>query len=45
MLVDEWVSVILEAGGVGARVRNLGDVWWLFIEDGKPGNIGAGTSD
>jgi hypothetical protein len=32
--VDKWVLMLL---GAGAEVRNLGDVRWLAIEDGKPG--------
>lgn len=35
--IDKWVLMLLTAG---ARVRNLGDVRWLSIEDGQPG---AGT--
>lgn len=35
--VDKWVLMMLDAiGTVG--VRNLGDVRWHSIEDGKPGN-------
>ena len=33
--IDKWVLMILEA--IGAKVRNLGDVHWLSIEDGLPG--------
>lgn len=32
--VDKWVLMLLKAG---AAVRNLGDVRWHAIEDGKPG--------
>jgi len=32
--IDKWVLMLLAAG---ATVRNLGDVRWLSIEDGKPG--------
>lgn len=32
--VDKWVLMLLAAG---AQVRNLGDVRWLSIEDGAPG--------
>ncbi len=32
--IDKWIHMILEAG---AEVRNLGDVRWCAIEDGKPG--------
>ena len=35
--VDKWVLMILAAAGSGSRVRNLGDVRWLSIEDGLPG--------
>lgn len=34
--VDKWVLMMLEAVGC-SEVRNLGDVRWLAIEDGKPG--------
>lgn len=33
--VDKWVLMMLRA--IGSDVRNLGDVRWLSIEDGKPG--------
>lgn len=33
--VDKWVLMIL--GAIGTKVRNLGDVRWHAIEDGKPG--------
>lgn len=33
--VDKWVLMMLSA--IGANVRNLGDVRWHSIEDGKPG--------
>lgn len=33
--IDKWVLMMLAAG---AEVRNLGDVRWCSIEDGKPGN-------
>jgi hypothetical protein len=33
--VDKWVLMIL--GAIGTKVRNLGDVRWLSIEDGLPG--------
>ena len=33
--VDKWVLMMLAA--VGSTVRNLGDVRWHSIEDGKPG--------
>lgn len=33
--VDKWVLMMLEA--IGSKVRNLGDVRWHSIEDGKPG--------
>jgi len=32
--VDKWLLLLLAAG---ATVRNLGDVKWLAVEDGKPG--------
>jgi len=32
--VDKWILLMLEAG---AKVRNLKDVKWCAIEDGKPG--------
>jgi hypothetical protein len=32
--IDKWVHLLLEAG---ATVRNLRDVKWCSIEDGKPG--------
>lgn len=32
--IDKWVLYLLEAG---AKVRNLRDVKWHSIEDGKPG--------
>ena len=32
--IDKWIHLILEAG---AEVRNLRDVRWCSIEDGKPG--------
>lgn len=32
--IDKWVLMLLAAG---AKVRNLGDVRWHAIEDGKPG--------
>jgi len=34
--VDKWVLMMMEAVGC-EKVRNLGDVKWLSIEDGKPG--------
>jgi len=37
--IDKWVLLMLSA--VGSSVRNLGDVRWLAIEDGKPG-MGTG---
>jgi len=33
--VDKWVLMLLKA--IGTKVRNLGDVRWLSIEDRKPG--------
>jgi len=33
--VDKWILMLLEI--LGARVRNLKDVRWCSIEDGKPG--------
>ena len=33
--VDKWVLMMLDAAG--STVRNLGDVRWHSIEDGKPG--------
>lgn len=33
--IDKWVLMLLSE--IGAEVRNLGDVKWLAIEDGKPG--------
>lgn len=33
--VDKWVLMMLSA--IGTKVRNLGDVRWRSIEDGKPG--------
>lgn len=32
--VDKWILRLMDAG---AHVRNLGDVKWTSIEDGKPG--------
>lgn len=32
--VDKWLLMLLDAG---AKVRNLKDVKWCAIEDGKPG--------
>ena len=32
--IDKWVLMLLKAG---AQVRNLGDVRWHSIEEGKPG--------
>ena len=32
--IDKWVLMMIEAG---AQVRNLRDVKWCAIEDGKPG--------
>lgn len=32
--IDKWILMLLEAG---AEVRNLHDVKWCSIEDGKPG--------
>jgi hypothetical protein len=32
--IDKWVLMMIEAG---AEIRNLGDVKWCAIEDGKPG--------
>ena len=32
--IDKWVLMLLDAG---AKVRNLRDVKWCAIEDGKPG--------
>lgn len=32
--IDKWIHLLLEAG---AEVRNLKDVKWCAIEDGKPG--------
>jgi hypothetical protein len=32
--IDKWVHMMLEAG---AKVRNLRDIRWHSIEDGKPG--------
>lgn len=32
--IDKWVLMLLDAG---AKVRNLGDVKWCSIEEGKPG--------
>jgi hypothetical protein len=33
--IDKWILMMLSAMGV--KVRNLGDVCWHSIEDGKPG--------
>ena len=33
--VDKWILMLLKE--LGANVRNLGDVRWCAIEDGKPG--------
>ena len=33
--VDKWVLMLLAA--IGTKVRNLGDVRWLAIEDGTQG--------
>ena len=35
--VDKWVLMLLKETG-RARVRNLGDVRWLAVEDGSEGN-------
>jgi hypothetical protein len=36
--IDKWVLMLLkEILGPHAQVRNLGDVRWYSIEDGKPG--------
>lgn len=32
--IPKWVLMLI---GAGAQVRNLGDVKWTSIEDGKPG--------
>lgn len=32
--IDKWVLRLLDAG---AKIKNLGDVKWTAIEDGKPG--------
>ena len=32
--IDKWIHYLLEAG---AEVRNLRDIKWCSIEDGKPG--------
>lgn len=32
--MDKWIHLLIEAG---AEVRNLRDVKWCAIEDGKPG--------
>lgn len=32
--IDKWIHLLLEAG---AKIRNLRDVRWCAIEDGKPG--------
>jgi hypothetical protein len=32
--IDKWILMLMENG---AKVRNLGDVKWCSIEDGKPG--------
>lgn len=37
--VDKWVLMLLSA--IGTKVRNLGDVRWLSIEDGQAG-MGTG---
>jgi hypothetical protein len=34
--IDKWVLMLLKA--IGTKVRNLGDVRWLAIEDKTPGN-------
>ena len=34
--IDKWVLMLLAA--IGTKIRNLGDVRWHSIEDGKPGN-------
>ena len=33
--IDKWIHYFIEAG---AEIRNLKDVRWLSIEEGKPGN-------
>ncbi len=33
--VDKWVLMLLSE--IGTKVRNLGDVRWVAIEDGSPG--------
>ena len=33
--IDKWIHMFIEAG---AEIRNLKDVRWCSIEDGKPGN-------
>ena len=32
--IDKWIHLFL---GAGANIKNLGDVRWCAIEDGKPG--------
>jgi hypothetical protein len=32
--IDKWILMLMDHG---AKVRNLGDVKWCSIEDGKPG--------
>jgi hypothetical protein len=40
--IDKWILMMIDAG---ATVRNLGDVEWCAIEDGKPGKgIGRHTA-
>lgn len=34
--IDKWVLMLLKQ--IGSEVRNLGDIKWLSIEDGMPGN-------
>jgi len=33
--LDKWILMLLQL--LGSNVRNLGDIHWLAIEDGKPG--------
>lgn len=33
--IDKWLLMLLET--IGSKVRNLGDVRWCSIEDGRPG--------
>ena len=35
--IDKWVLMMIDACGIGADIRNLGDVKWLATEDNSQG--------